>query len=110
MQSSALGADTLAASYSALGVKPGASIQKVRVAWLRPVKELHPDAGFDDPAASEHLKTINLAHQTLKDLEYGQAVGNVEQRTSDFRHLSLPADCRWGLLSSERASTGLRPA
>jgi hypothetical protein len=61
---------------------PRASIQEVRVAWLRLVKELHPDAGFDDPTASEHLKAINLAYQTLKNLEQGRTVGNAERRTS----------------------------
>jgi hypothetical protein len=64
-----------------LGVKPRASIQEVRAAWLRLVKELHPDAGFDHPTASEHLKAINLAYQTLKDVEQGHAVGNAERRT-----------------------------
>jgi hypothetical protein len=81
MRSSGLDAVSVADAYSVLGVKPRASIQEVRVAWLRLVKELHPDAGFDDPAASEHLKAINLAYQTLKDLEQGHAVGNAERRT-----------------------------
>ncbi len=81
MRSGVPNADAGADAYSVLGVKPNASMQEVRVAWLQLVKELHPDAGFDDPAASEHLKAINLAYQTLKDLEQGHTVGNAEPRT-----------------------------
>jgi hypothetical protein len=81
MRSSEPGGDRRTDAYTVLGVKPRASIQEARVAWLRLVKELHPDAGFDDPAASEHLKAINLAYQTLKDLEQGHTVGNAERRT-----------------------------
>src|SRR6476660_5946264 len=81
MRSSGPDAVTVADAYSVLGVKPRASIQEVRAAWLRLVKELHPDAGFDHPTASEHLKAINLAYQTLKDLEQGHAVGDAERRT-----------------------------
>jgi hypothetical protein len=36
------------------------------------VKELHPDAGFDDPAASDQLKAVNLAYQTVKALVQGE--------------------------------------
>jgi hypothetical protein len=37
------------------------------------VKELqHPDAGFHDPAASEQLKAVNLAYQTVKALVQGE--------------------------------------
>ena len=43
------------------------------------VEALHPDAGFDDPAASEQLKAINLAYQTLKTLEQGET-GREPQR------------------------------
>ena len=72
MRNSAKGADAPAGACAILGVKPGASIQEARAAWLRLVKELHPDTGFHDAAASEQLKAINLAYQTLKDLkQYG---------------------------------------
>jgi curved DNA-binding protein CbpA len=51
------------------------------VAWLRLVKELHPDAGFDGPAASDRLKAINLAYQTLKNPDQGQTEGRTDRRT-----------------------------
>jgi curved DNA-binding protein CbpA len=62
--------DALANAYVVLGVKPTASAQQIRVAWLRLVKELHPDIGFDDPSASEQLKAINRAYQNLKSIEH----------------------------------------
>ena len=73
------GGDAPIDAYTVLGVKPGASIQEARVAWLMRVEALHPDAGFDDPAASEQLKAINLAYQTLKTLEQGET-GREPQR------------------------------
>lgn len=52
--------------YVILGVRHGASIQDIRAAWLKLVKELHPDgASSDEP----RLKTINRAYQRLKDMD-----------------------------------------
>ena len=41
-------------------------MQEIRTAWLRLVKELHPDIAADDPSANERLKAINRAYQGLK--------------------------------------------
>jgi DnaJ-domain-containing protein 1 len=52
--------------YLILGVRPGASIHEIRAAWLRLVKDLHPDgASSDEP----RLKIINQAYQRLKDMD-----------------------------------------
>ena len=52
--------------YVILGVRPGASIQEIRAAWLKLVKELHPDgASSNEP----RLKTINQAYQRLKHMD-----------------------------------------
>jgi DnaJ-domain-containing protein 1 len=52
--------------YVILGVRPGASIQDIRAAWLKLVKELHPGG----PSSNEaRLKTINQAYQRLKDMD-----------------------------------------
>ncbi|HEU4377317.1 MAG TPA: pentapeptide repeat-containing protein [Hyphomicrobiaceae bacterium] len=63
------GIDSLIKAYDLLGVKPKASMQEVRTAWLRLVKELHPDIAADDPSATERLKAVNRAYQGLKNLE-----------------------------------------
>jgi DnaJ-domain-containing protein 1 len=55
--------------YAVLGVGPGASIQEVRAAWVKLVKELHPDGSSGEVPASERLKSINQAYQRLKSLE-----------------------------------------
>jgi DnaJ-domain-containing protein 1 len=55
--------------YAILGVCPGASIQEVRAAWIKLVKELHPDGSSGEVPASERLKSINQAYQRLKSLE-----------------------------------------
>lgn len=60
------GIDSPISEYDLLGVKPKASMQEIRTAWLRLVKELHPDIAADDPSANERLKAINRAYQGLK--------------------------------------------
>ena len=59
-----------ARAYAILGVRHGASTQEVRAAWLKLVKELHPEgwSSLNSPA-SERLKAINQAYQTLKTPE-----------------------------------------
>jgi hypothetical protein len=62
--------DLGASAHAILGVSPGASIREVRAAWLKLVKELHPEgwSSLNSPA-SERLKAINQAYQTLKSPE-----------------------------------------
>jgi uncharacterized protein YjbI with pentapeptide repeats len=52
--------------YVILGVRPGTSIQDIRAAWLKQVKELHPGGASSSEA---RLKTINQAYQRLKDMD-----------------------------------------
>jgi len=55
--------------YSILGIDRKASQAEIRAAYLRLVKELHPDGrepGAEADAAAERLKVINDAYQTLK--------------------------------------------
>ena len=59
----------MADAYAQLGVKRRASLREIRAAYLRLVKDLHPDGRSDDPVAGERLKAINRAYQDLKDLE-----------------------------------------
>jgi hypothetical protein len=65
-----LASDTGAADpYATLGVGHGASARAIRVAYLRLVKELHPDGRADDPedhTAEERLKAINEAYRVLR--------------------------------------------
>ena len=63
------GIDSQINEYDLLGVKPKASMQEIRTAWLRLVKELHPDIAADDPSANERLKAVNRAYQGLKALD-----------------------------------------
>ncbi len=54
--------------WSRLGVSRKASLREIRAAYVRLVKELHPDAHAHNPAAVDRLKEINRAYQDLKDL------------------------------------------
>jgi curved DNA-binding protein CbpA len=72
--------------YSVLGVRHHASAREIRAAYLRLVKELHPDVRLDDPIASERLKVINSAYQELKEHGRRAAARKGDHRTS-ARHL-----------------------
>jgi DnaJ-like protein/pentapeptide repeat protein len=63
------GLDESGDPYLVLGVSPGASIEKIRAAWLKRVKELHPDVTAGVTSAAERLKLVNQAYQMLKMLE-----------------------------------------
>jgi DnaJ-domain-containing protein 1 len=67
-QGDAVGDDS-ADPYRVLGVRPGASMQDIRAAWLRLVRELHLIRPSGEPRVSERLKVINQAYQKLKELE-----------------------------------------
>jgi hypothetical protein len=73
------GIDSQINEYDLLGVKPKASMQEIRTAWLRLVKELHPDIAADDPSANERLKAINRAYQGLKAQDQRQAARRAER-------------------------------
>jgi DnaJ-domain-containing protein 1 len=69
-----VGSAAAADPYKTLGVSPGASIQDIRVAWLKLVKELHPDGSpSGEQPLSERLKAINQAYQQLKEREHQAA-------------------------------------
>jgi len=53
-------------AYSLLGVDRRAALPEIRAAYLKLVKELHPDGRELDPIASEQLKAVNKAYQDLK--------------------------------------------
>src|SRR5262245_32768122 len=61
--------DESADPYRVLGVNRGATPEEARAAWLKLVKELHPAVSAGVRAASERLKLINHAYQSVKVLE-----------------------------------------
>jgi len=70
--------------YIILGVGRKAPQSEIRTAYLRLVKELHPDGrepGAEADAAAERLKLINDAYQTLKGADW-----QVTNRHAQSRH------------------------
>lgn len=53
--------------YGLLGVPRGASQEDVRRAYRKLVRQHHPDANPEDPAAEERFKEIQAAYETLSD-------------------------------------------
>jgi outer membrane protein assembly factor BamD (BamD/ComL family) len=76
--------------YAILGVRRRASLLEIRAAYLRLVKELHPDGRAADPAArdaDERLKLINEAYQELKGFG-GRATARKAERRNLRRRVS----------------------
>jgi hypothetical protein len=65
--------------YTLLGVGRRASMREVRAAYLKLVKELHPDGRSLDPIAAERLKAINKAYHEVKVLEQRAASRRAER-------------------------------
>jgi uncharacterized protein YjbI with pentapeptide repeats len=69
--------------YGILGIQRKASQAEIRAAYLRLVKELHPDGralGAEADAAAERLKVINDAYQTLKRGDWQAGAREPERR------------------------------
>jgi curved DNA-binding protein CbpA len=65
--------------YTLLGVGRRASMREIRAAYLKLVKELHPDGRSLDPLAAERLKAINKAYHDVKVLEQRAASRRAER-------------------------------
>lgn len=71
--------DPAADPYTLLGVGRRASMPEVRAAYLKLVKELHPDGRSLDPLAAERLKAINKAYHDVRALEQRAASRRAER-------------------------------
>lgn len=52
--------------YDLIGVSPQASADELKQAWRELARQYHPDVNAD-PAAAEHIKSINAAYELLSD-------------------------------------------
>ena len=76
--------------YELLGVEPHASIEDIREAYLKKVKEYHPDVYVGDRVkAADITADLNTAYATLKDStkrkEYDKSIGvnNIKQNKKE---------------------------
>jgi curved DNA-binding protein CbpA len=53
--------------YSTLNVSPNATQQQIKKAYVKLVKQFHPDRNPKDPESDERTKSINEAYDVLKD-------------------------------------------
>lgn len=53
--------------YLALGVRPDAAPEEIRAAYLRLMREHHPDRRPGDPASADTARRANVAYHVLGD-------------------------------------------
>lgn len=53
--------------HRALGVRPDAAPEEIRAAYLRLMRDVHPDHRPGDPAAAEAARRANIAYRALRD-------------------------------------------
>ena len=70
--------------YTLLGISRRASLPEIRAAYLKLVKELHPDGRELDPIASERLKAVNKAYQDLKARDRPQPARQAQHAQARF--------------------------
>ena len=51
--------------YRVLGLRPGADSKKIKTAYVRLIKQVHPDFNAGDAQAEQLAKELNRAYQTL---------------------------------------------
>jgi curved DNA-binding protein CbpA len=52
--------------YRVLGLRPGADGKKIKTAYVRLIKQVHPDFNAGDAQAEQLTKELNRAYQTLR--------------------------------------------
>lgn len=62
--------------YLALGVRPDAGPEEIRAAYLRVMRDHHPDRRPGDPAAAETARRANVAYRALRDAARQHATGD----------------------------------
>ncbi|MEX0658077.1 MAG: J domain-containing protein [Egibacteraceae bacterium] len=53
--------------HLALGVRPDAGPEEIRAAYLRVMRDHHPDRRPGDPVAAETARRANVAYRALRD-------------------------------------------
>lgn len=62
--------------YLALGVRPDAGPEEIRAAYLRVMRDHHPDRRPGDLAAAETARRANVAYRALRDGPRAPAPGD----------------------------------
>lgn len=61
--------------HLALGVRPGARPEEIRAAYLRVMRDHHPDRRPGDPTAAETARRANVAYRALREATKAPATG-----------------------------------
>lgn len=91
--------------YRTLGVAPGAGADEVRAAYLRRMREHHPDRRPGDPDAARTARAVNVAYAVLRDQDRRRAYDAGRQATGLAATARVVAPARTLAYSEHRAAT-----
>ena len=70
--------DELRSAYAVLGLRPGASLHRVKRQFKTMVRRWHPDRFANDPQgkaeANDRLRVINIAYSTILQTSFGETI------------------------------------
>lgn len=69
--------------YKILNVPPAASQEQIKRAYIKLVKQFHPDRNPKDPKSDERTKSINEAYAVLKDRQQRRLYDRMRGRMPD---------------------------
>jgi hypothetical protein len=94
-------------AHSVLGVSPGASADDVRAAYLRLIRERHPDRSPSDPDATLQTARLTQAYAVIRSgRDEDETRPDVEMADSDTIAVHAPADEAFGLLFEAAGRVG----
>ena len=95
--------DELRSAYAVLGLRPGASLHRVKRQFKTLVRRWHPDRFANDAQgkaeANDRLRVINIAYSTILQTGFGEAISQVPRDPS-------PDRAKAGQAASSRAEPG----
>lgn len=82
--------------FETLGVSHDADPKKIRKAFRRLARQVHPDVNPDDPEAEERFKELNEAYEVLSDPEKRQKYDQLGAEWQHYQQAGQPGDFDWG--------------
>jgi len=78
-----------------LGISPGATVEEVRAAYLRLIRDRHPDVAGSDPTATREAARVTQAYAAVRAVLTAAGSATVPEPTTPPPQTAPPAAKRW---------------